>query len=162
MKFKSLCILIISIIINSSCSKNKSEPFEVLLSIKNQTTLNHPLELKSYRAFDVELIFNNNTDSLIKFWAMNCSWQENFLFKKKNTMLYSPGCDQNYPKLYVVDPFSKKTFKSTLIITDSIFEIQNIKIGFVLINEADYNINLDFREVLSNFKKNSKNIIWSK
>src|ERR1017187_8716582 len=49
---------------------------------------------KSYSA-DIDIV--NNTDTVVNFEIMTCSWMDNFLFDNDSIGLYYVACNHNYP-----------------------------------------------------------------
>ena len=105
----------------------------------------------------------NNTDSVVRFWVMTCSWQDNWIFNTNTISLYNQGCDKNYPIVTQIPPGQKLTYYG---IIHSIYalkqvKINDFKIGFALIKKHDILNMSDFRNVLLDKIKKRKDIVWS-
>ena len=109
----------------------------------------------------IELL--NNTDTLIKFWSMTCSWQDNWISTSDSLRLFNEGCTRNFPKLLQFKPREKKVYNSIICVKQPLNSIKekNVKFGFVLINEHEISKDSEFDKVLSMKIKELKDIIWS-
>jgi hypothetical protein len=114
-----------------------------------------------YYSMGIELY--NNTDSIIRFWMMTCSWQENFISNNDVLSLVNEGCDANYPELIIIKPCEKITYYGIFQLNNKIKILNNFKfkLGFILIKEEEYKQNSNFHEVLNNKLKEKDNTIWS-
>jgi len=115
----------------------------------------------TFYSANIELL--NNTDRLIKFWSMNCSWQDNWISTSDSLSLFNEGCTRNFPKIYQINPKNKVVYKSIICVKGSVSDMKerNIKLGFVLINELEISKDSEFEKVLSMKIKEQKDIIWS-
>jgi hypothetical protein len=113
--------------------------------------------------YSVNIDFKNNTDSIIQFWMMTCSWQNNWIFQSDSIFLYGEKCTTNYPLLHNINPREIKIFKSIICVKDSkkLTEGNILKIGFVLVKENELSEDIDFMKLLRYKIKCQKDIIWS-
>ncbi len=113
--------------------------------------------------YSAEIELLNNTDSIIEFWSMTCSWQENWICSNDSVHLFNEGCVKNIPKLEKLYPREKINVKTTVCITnttDSIYN-ENIKLGFVHIKKNEVSEDEQFYKVLFMKIKEHRDIIWS-
>ena len=124
----------------------------------------------------------NNSDSVICYWIMNCSWDDNWIFDNKQLSLYPQECTRNFPVKEQINPYHKKVIKSIVYVKDSLkltkdkyFKGNNIyvkirpdyingkffRIGFVLVKKEEVSTTSDFREILYDKIKEQKDVIWS-
>ncbi len=113
--------------------------------------------------YSVRIDLINNTDSIIRFWTMSCSWEDNWISNAKTIYLFNPGCDSNYPYIVKVESGKTITFMGTVRVCGSIEEAgdSNYKLGFILIREKEVVVDLDFRKVLRSKGEKGLDLIWS-
>jgi hypothetical protein len=115
--------------------------------------------------YDIDLELANNSDSIISFWEMSCSWQDNWIFNDQRfTLLPYEIVEVNGPVLRSLNPKEKKIYHANILLTDSNITQKNkeLKIGFAFVRKQDYsprNISIPFSDVIEKEKEN--NIIWS-
>ena len=111
--------------------------------------------------YSIKIDIVNNTDSVIRFWIMTCSWQENFIFNNRGLYLYNEGCDSNVPNLIEIEGRNKISFRGVIHVNGSIEMIKrnNLKLGFILIKEMEVKDFPDFRRIL-NDKLAKGDVIW--
>ncbi len=115
------------------------------------------------RFYSAEIELVNNTDSILEFWQMICSWQENWIFTSDSLSLFSEGCPKNIPKLEQIQSKEKVVIK-TVICSKSTKQSKKettIKLGFVLIKKQEVSEDMQFYNVLNTKIKQQKDIIWS-
>ena len=147
-----LFILGIILLLNQcDCMTKVKEP-----NIRIQVKVANKLELDKFKDLgctfylaNIELL--NNTDTLIKFWSMTCSWQDNWISTSDSLSLFNEGCPKNIPKTYQINPQSKVVFESIMCVKGPLSDIKerSIKLGFILINELEISKESDFDRVLS-------------
>ena len=113
--------------------------------------------------YSIEIFMINNTNSPIKFWTWSCSWTENWLTNSKNVDFYYPECNSNVPIISTINPNGKLIIKGKLeVIKENYTLMKNIRIGFIMIKEDEYNDYTDnFYEILGYKFKEKKDIYWS-
>ena len=155
--------LIISLLSNFGCT-NRSNESKIKVQVKVVDRLN-PDEYKGTKGtfYSAHLDIINNTDSVVRFWVMSCSWQENWIFDTDNISLFYQGCDSNFPVIKQIKQGEKLTIKGIIQVLDTLkVTKQRVGIlGFVLIKEHDISSASDFRRVLSDKIDKRKDIIWS-
>lgn len=111
--------------------------------------------------YSAEIDIVNNTDSVLSFWIMSCSWQESFIFSD-NLYLYLEGCDVNIPQLIEIKEGQKVSFMGIVHVPGSIKDLKrsNIKLGFILIKKEEVKDFPDFRKILF-YKLEKEDIVWS-
>lgn len=117
--------------------------------------------------YDIDIELVNNTDSIISYWEMSCSWQENWIFNYKQLGLLPYEIrGVNGPVITSLNPKERKIYHTNILLTDSNSTLINneLKIGFVFVRKQDYsysNIFTPFSDVLIEKEKDQNNIIWS-
>ena len=114
-----------------------------------------------FYSINIDLI--NNTDSIIRFWIMKCSWQDNWVSNTDSMHLIDRACDGNFPIHTQIEPGQKITFNGIIVIanTSVIKNHNDFRLGFVLIKKGESSGDSDFRRVLRDKIKTKKDIIWS-
>ncbi len=159
-------LVILSIFI--SFSQCRSTPKVKEPNIKIQVRVIDKIDLPKFRDlgckfYSAEIELLNNTDSVLEFWQMICSWQENWIFTSNSLSLFNEGCPRNFPKLEQIQPKEKVVIK-TVICSRSTKQSKKettIKLGFVLIKKQEVLEDMQFYNVLYTKIKQQKDIIWS-
>jgi hypothetical protein len=113
--------------------------------------------------FPIEITIRNNSDSVLHFWEMTCSWQMNYIFSDTTISFLWPGCDGNYPTTITIEPRKVYSHKCFINSEHPINEIINreIKVGFILVRKEDYVFTSDYHELLIKKRSSQQNLIWS-
>ena len=114
--------------------------------------------------FPIEIFVKNNSNTVIKFWEMTCSWQDNWLMNDSITTFFRPSCDGNFPAKIKIEPGNVYSHKCFLYFENPVDEIKtrDLKVGFILIKEQDYvDPTKDYRELISKRRSNKQHLIWS-
>jgi hypothetical protein len=106
----------------------------------------------------------NATDTSLKFWIMSDSWYDNFGYND-HFQFFDKNSTMSIPKLIVIKPNESLTFVAKLWVSDSIKKsrIKEIKAGFVLIYEHEYNIwqhTQSINEIILQKQKLNQDLIW--
>ncbi len=159
-------LVILSIFI--SFSQCRSTPKVKEPNIKIQVRVIDKIDLPKFsdigcRFYSAEIELVNNTDSVLEFWQMICSWQENWIFTSDSLSLFSEGCPKNIPKLEQIQPKEKVVIKTVICnkITKQSKKEATVKLGFVLIKKQEVLEDMQFYNVLYTKIKQQKDIIWS-
>ena len=159
---KILLVIFVLALFGCNTHKIKKNGLEVQVKVLNQ------LDISNYRGaegvlYSVKIDLINNTDSVVRFWTMLCSWEDNWLFNFDSIWLYYPGCDKNFPVVKQIEPCQKLTYNSIIEILSDINNLKGkyIKLGFILIKEKEMSDDIDFRPLLHKKRKEKKDIIWS-
>ena len=152
--------------VNVTKQLNSDKPKDSILKVQVIATnkLNSDLykgRKEVFYSINIDLI--NSSDSIINFWIMKCSWQDNCVFNNESLHLYPSKCDGNYPHVIQIEPGQKIAFDGIIQITNtSVIKNHNdVKLGFVLIKEMEISEYYDFFKVLHDKIKRKKDIIWS-
>src|ERR1035437_843466 len=154
-------VLVILLLFNRCSIKSQVPNLDV--QVDNITKMKSK-DNKDCDLFSVSVNLMNNTDSVVRYWTMTCSWQENWVYNYNTIHFHYDDCDSNFPTLEELKPNQKKTFNGVIENWHSLntLSIKYYKIGFVLINEKEVAHDSDFEKVLVDKIKNKKDIIWSK
>jgi hypothetical protein len=161
---KLILLMAISTLLYIGCHNEKESNLKVNVNVisKLDPKIIYNKEVPLY-SIDIDLI--NHTDSVVRFWIMNCSWPDSWISNHNLVGLYCCVCDMNYPVIRQIDAGQKITFKGTLMVLDSLEDVKkyDLKLGFVFVKEKDYSIKDggSFRELVLDKGKESKDIIWS-
>lgn len=157
MRFNRLYFILIGIaFILSRCSREEKN---LIIDVTNFNKCYH----KDYKnTYAISFAVQNNTDSIIKFEIMSCSWESNFIFNIDSVSFIGGYCDSNFPIVVVLKPDEKVTYNGIVVFKQNNGnEIEFIRMGFVLIvgsEQADVD---NFDKKLYNGRNNKKDIIWS-
>lgn len=156
-------ILLIGICVLFTCctlqkTRKKNIDIEVNIIEKLDYKIFQHLEGPVY-SINIDLF--NNTDSVVYFWAMSCSWEMNWRSSTKAFYLISLGCDSNSPILNQIEPGKKFTYKGIACVNENLTDKSDVRLGFLLIKKNDFTRGSDFLKVLASKFKEPKNIIWS-
>ncbi len=187
MKNKLLAIVFITFCCKSaSAQSGTSEPITLSIKIKNEYKVRWSkdrfeespgqgqisVDSVDQLTYDVEILVKNNAAKDVYFWAMNCSWQDNFLMNNNYIGLNGNNrCYKNFEELFKLGPGDVKKYNAVL--TKSIeFQypcesctfphVETTKVGLILIDDI-FNPKLDLRYGyrLAMNDKSKWNIIWS-
>ena len=110
-----------------------------------------------YYLVDVKL--TNNTDSIIKFLAYNCSAAANIVVDKKYITLCAMNCGENSKAVIKLKP--KQEFSLPVILMANLrHEHNQVRIGFILLKPTEENF-WNFPRLLESYRKSFKNVVWS-
>ena len=170
MKKILLAICLIALIGNCNAQKPKKKSLEIQVKVLEQIDKSEFYEEKGvFYSANIDLI--NNTDTVIRFWAWTCEWQDNWFCNEDSIEVYCQGCDKNFLTVREIKPGETFTYDATLKILCNLESIKgkDIKLGFILIKEKEFEMSLDFgidemndflRLVYDKHKK-GKDIFWS-
>ena len=114
--------------------------------------------------FPIEILAKNNSDTVIRFWEMTCSWQDNWLLNDSIITIFRSSCDGNFPAKIKIEPGKVYSHKCFLYSEHPVIEIinRNLKVGFILVQEQDHsNPKMDYFELISKRRSSKQNLIWS-
>jgi hypothetical protein len=161
---KSLIILVgvFSVFFLYSCRLKSKQP-----KIKVQVEIIDKLSLEKFKGsfYSVRINLINNTDSIVRFWVMSCSWQDNWIFNSDKLYLFNEGCDKNCPVIKELKPKQNITFNGIVCIEKlDCLKQDNINIGFIFVKEKEFvdDNTIDFRDILYRKKEKKKDITWVK
>jgi hypothetical protein len=162
---KRLLFILIAIVLFSQCiskPKVKEPGFKIHVKVIDKIDIARFKDSgSSFYSVDIELF--NNSDTLLEFWSMTCSWQDNWISSNDSLYLFNKGCPSNYPITRKINPSDKIICKGIIWVTSTLSYIkkQRIKLGFVLIKKNEILDNFEFGKILSKKIKERKDIIWS-
>jgi hypothetical protein len=114
------------------------------------------------KAYDISITIRNNTDHLISFWMMKCSWEDNFLINNDYFYFIGRGCDGNYPYVVNLKPNERKILNSTIIKQNHTRyqQVETTRFGLIYIDKAHCENPFDFDDIIGDKSKHDV-IIWS-
>ena len=150
------------IILFCSCSFNKHNK-HLGLTIRVKVNDNYRASVTNKIFYNVKLSIKNNTDSIIYYWIMTCSWQENWISPNKALSLKKTICLKNFPTLDNFNPKELVELDGIISLTDSLntFKGKTFKLGFILIRKQEIINESDFHDILNSKIKNRQDIFWS-
>lgn len=114
--------------------------------------------------YGVEIEIKNNSDSLISFWEMFCSWPDNWIFNDKRLNLYPKNCTtRNFPTIRKIEAHKKIKYEGLIYCKaqNSPLNGEEFKLGLIWIGSNEYIITSNFNELLANKRSQKRDIIWS-
>jgi len=159
---KMFFILSLIVLLNQCILKPKESNIKIQVKVIDKIDINKFKDFGCY-FYSVDIELCNNTDTLIQFWTMTCSWQDNWISTTDSLRLFNEGCTRNFPKIEQINPRGKMACKSIICVMSSLNYIKKkcIKLGFVLIKKNEISKDSEFAKVLSKKIKERKDIIWS-
>ena len=148
------------IVLLNSCTSGKSK--NIIANVTVIERLNpKSLQVKKGIFYSIKIDLINNTDTVLKFWTMTCSWQINWIFENRQFRFFV-NCPKNYEIIKQIEPHEKIVYNGIIELVDTTYVVSDkrFKVGFVLVkdNEAD---RIGFISTLDNKIKINKDIIWS-
>jgi hypothetical protein len=154
-------ILILLSLFASGCKMNHNDGIRSHVSIIESID---PASIKADQGlfFHAKIDLINETDSILNFWTMSCSWQENWIFEDQKLRFFI-YCPKNTPKLLHLKPGNRITYDGIIEIVDTVNcnLRKKYRLGFVLIMKGEVNKDADFDRVLYDKIDTKKDIIWS-
>lgn len=160
----------------SSCSV--FSPSKEILSLRVDNF--QPISNKNndnFNLYSVDFTVKNESDSVLSFWMMSCSWQDNFTINDSLFMFKPLVCDKNYP-------IKKKLSKgSSFSIRTIIFEkskrhnsiLKPFTFAFIPVFENEFPLsnnnktldtinllNTEIKGIVMNKIKRNQDVIWNK
>lgn len=135
---------------NKENQEQKKKEFKIKLQFAGESTNN----TKSIR-----INLKNNTDTIVSYGTMSCSWFENWVFDNDSIKFCTWDCDKNIPKTINLNPNDSISYDCEIKILSS--NLKKFRIGLVILSEKDfYNFS---RNEEDSYKKliQEKRIIWS-
>lgn len=155
-----ICLFLIC----SSCTTFKSGESGMNVQVKIIGKLNtDEFNAQEGAFYSVNINLLNNSDTVIRFWTMTCSWQDNWISNSNNMCLYNNGCDSNVPTLREIKPGKKITYTGIIHFykADKSINVFDFKLGYILIKDKEVIKLSDFRKIISDKINIGKGIIWS-
>ena len=148
------------ILLFSNCNRFKKDNLEIQVNITEKLSSN---KFKQYNGtfYSVRIDLINNTDSVIYFWTLSCSWEDNWLSSTKALYLLGRVCDSNSPILRQIEPGKKFTFNGTIRVKEKLDRTDELKLGFILISKNEMSDGDDLDKILTLKYNKQKDIIWS-
>jgi hypothetical protein len=171
MKFFTVIIICLFVI---SCTKPEKDLTLDVKIIEYNLTKENNKNMLMFRpnsiGYKLKVTVKNNTNQDTKFWAMSCSYQQDFTTNHSDALIVSllpVNCNANYPITYDLKQGEQKDFDLYIFkdnnITDKriINKISKTKIGLIIRAETN-----DFRKNFDDYLDNEDSkkfikIIWS-
>ena len=125
-----------------------------------QKTYKHPIKYDDFNSYFTLLKVSSNADTMIHFWTMLCSWEENWLSNNDSVLLYHPACDVNIPIEIKLKPHQSVKFYGILRPRSDTLQNNKFKLGFVMLEKSDLDLNFSSRTERYELM-NKKGIYWS-
>lgn len=116
---------------NSSISQKKE--LQISLKLLQEPTKTN---LQGNKGYPAKITLTNNTDSIIAYWTMSCSWTDNWSFDTDCISFKSQGCDKNIPQFIELKTNQSIEYDCILNLHSDI--IKQFKLGFVLLGKNDF------------------------
>jgi hypothetical protein len=154
-------IFLVTIFILSCCHYKNSTKIIVQASISQKISASS-IQMNNGNFYKIKMELFNNTDSVLEFWIMNCSWQLNWIFDNDKCKLFVE-CFSNFPELKQIQPYESIVYNGIIEIGDTanINKI-SLRTGFVLITKAEVSEDANFMKLLRNKISTGTDIFWSK
>jgi hypothetical protein len=114
-------------------SNIQKKELQICLKLLKDSAIKNIQENYNYPA---KISLTNHTDSIIAYWGMSCSWEDNYLFDTKNITFISQGCDKNIPQF--IELKKDQTIEYDCVLNMNSDSIKLFKVGFVLLEEYDF------------------------
>jgi hypothetical protein len=155
--------IVLLILIASFCHRSSYESNNLKVQISNIEKVSELSgEIKGGEFYSIYINLVNNTDSIISFWTMSCSWESNWVFDS-NALKFYVECPKNYPIIQQINSNDMICYKGTIEILDttSYDRLKKLKIGFVFVRPNEVKSETDFIKILRNKINSKRDIIWS-
>ena len=170
-KFSAIVLILF---VFSSCNKSEKksdqiveEPLSITIELLNEKVSKNAL--KNFSDYDgdkpyidninyeVEITLNNNTDSILHFVSMTCSWDQNIIINTPYITYLRDDCNSNYPHVINIEPHDRRTLRAFLenkrFVQGSEKEV-DLRMGLIMITDvADYDSIME--------DKSAWSVIWS-
>lgn len=159
---KIILVLYILVLLNS-CYTQGTHKQSILVNAKITGKITVPnIRDPSSVFYSIKINVINNTDSIIRFRLMSCSWDYNMVFNA-DAVLFWHTCDKNIPQLLQLKPDEKISFNGKIkgLNLLTVKEQKNLRIGFILIKEKEVASGINLVELIWEKRKEKKDIIWS-
>lgn len=171
MKFFTIIIICLFVISCTKPEKDLTLDVKIVESNLNKENNKNMLIFRPNSiGYKIKATVENNTTQDMRFWAMSCSYQQDFTTNHSDALIVSllpVRCDSNYPMTYDLKQGEQKDFDLYIFkdnnITDKrvINNISKTKIGLVIRAETN-NIYENFDDYLDHVdSKKFIKIIWS-
>jgi len=180
--FVAIFLIILTFELSSQCKMNKplSIDFDLISISKCNDNNDFYIERNqtTYSNMIGQIIIKNQTDSILTFWIMTCSWTDLFTIEPDSIILTVKECEKNHPTKISLQKGQSIIFNSIIEIPSDYFEksldkiyqttgnLENkilyntFKIGFILIKESDKMLAPNWKEWLYT-KSRKEDYIWS-
>jgi hypothetical protein len=159
MKVLLTIFLISSVLV--SCLINKPDRITPRVTIYGKLDT-ADIEFNNGRYYSTRIDLLNNSNNALDYWTMSCSWQSNWISDNKSIRLFV-NCPKNIPVVIQIKPFETISHYGIIELADStdLPAIQNLKLGFVLVEKNEVSNKMDFIRILRNKIESNKDIHWS-
>lgn len=118
--------------------------------------------VKKCELYPIKITLINNTDSILRFWVMSCSWERSFVFNTNAIGFFNLGCDKDVADHKILAARKSLTYNGYLQISNrsSLKKTNNLKLGFIIIRECDPFKEINLIKILQAKNKSKKGINW--
>lgn len=160
----------------SSCSV--SSPSKEILSLRvgNFQPISNKKNDNCY-LYSVDMTVKNESDSVLSFWMMSCSWQDNFTINDPVIMFKPLVCDKNYPIKQKLSKGGSLSIRAIIFAKNKLHNsiLKPFIFAFIPVFENEYpiskqNITLDtinlldteIKGIVMKKIKRNQDVIWNK
>ena len=145
---KNIILIFVSSIISYSCSIHNPKSLEAKITVIERLKP-ETLGLDTGRFYSLHIELTNFTDSIIAFWTMSCSWEENWI-SEDNSIKFLIDCHKNIPMLVRIKPNQTISYDGIVELISRINFItpNDYRLGFLLLKEEEVNSMIEFNDLL--------------
>jgi len=144
-----------------SCTQKKNdkrEKFVIKIEHTGKGNATKCSNVKDKNSYSLKISLKNNMDSIVTFWMMNCSWDDNWVIDNSNLKFCFGVCDRNFPVKMTLKPKTSMVFYGVIQPIDTTIKVEKFKLGFVILEKNEFS-NYYMRKD-TGFMKNKKTY-WS-
>lgn len=148
--FGVICITILS----------SSKPSEQIHLNANYQLLKSDSKSMSEKKYRIDIHLTNPTNKEIHFILMKCSWEDNFIFRKKDMYFLPKDCDGNYPKIYHLKAKHEIVLKSTICYIGKTNPCLTNNLGMIVVTKKELQENTDYYNYIKTKRRSKTDVIW--
>jgi hypothetical protein len=118
--------------------------------------------VKKCELYPIQISLINNTDSILQFWVMSCSWERSFIFNTNAIRFFNLGCDKDVADHKILAARKSLTYNGYLQISNhsNLKRTNDLKLGFIIIREYDPFKEINLFKILQAKNNSKKGINW--
>ena len=158
---KNIPTIFFIILLSTNCAIKNPENISTSVTIIGRLDTSN-LEFSEGIFYSAKINLTNNSNSVLNYWTMSCSWQSNWIPNNKSIQLFV-SCPSNFPKIIQIEPFGTLSHHGIIELIDTtiISTKQDFKFGFVFVREKEVLDESNFIIILRNKIETKKDIFWS-
>jgi hypothetical protein len=157
MKSMNLLMLLLTF----GCNTNTQNTLGVKLSNVQRLKLDS-FDIEHSVLYSAKIELSNNSDTVVDFWTMSCSWESNWIINK-DCLKYYVDCNKNIPVLKKLQPHQVFMYNGIFMSSSPVERLKGEKIrtGFVFVQKDEIKTDSEFiRKLREKIEKNI-DVIWS-